>query len=355
MARPRLGVDGVRLGRGTALQLHRRRPEHLPDLERDPARRARRLRARLLPRLPDRSRRLHRRLLQQPGLGRRERLGLEVPDPAADSRVTAALVVLGGYLLGSMPFGYWLVLLAQGRGHPHRSAAATSARRTSGGRTGAGSGSRSSLLDVAKGFVPAFVGDAPRRSSWPACSRAAPRCSATGGRSSSASRRAARRSRPGAASFLGVAPLARAASGSSSGSSSSSSPATPRWRRSCAARRAAVRRASPRRAVADRRLRRDRGASACILLHRPNIARLRAGTESRFRLRRAKPARPASQSARVVCVPAACRRRAPPRSSPTVPSRSARTSCAWIVSKLIWRAKRKSLVGELRHRARARP
>ena len=47
-----------------------------------PLDRARRLRARVLPRLPDRPRRLHRRLLQQPGLGCRERLGLEVPDPA---------------------------------------------------------------------------------------------------------------------------------------------------------------------------------------------------------------------------------------------------------------------------------
>src|SRR4029079_4729271 len=62
------------------------RPELLPDLERDPPRGARRLRARLLPRLPDRSRRLHRRLLQESGLGRRERLGVEEPDPAALTR-----------------------------------------------------------------------------------------------------------------------------------------------------------------------------------------------------------------------------------------------------------------------------
>ena len=36
--RPRLGVDGVRLGRGPPLQLHRRRAEHVPGLERDAAR-----------------------------------------------------------------------------------------------------------------------------------------------------------------------------------------------------------------------------------------------------------------------------------------------------------------------------
>ena len=52
-----------------ALQLHRRCSEHVPDLERDAARRARRLRARVLPRLPDRPRLLHRRVLQQSRLG----------------------------------------------------------------------------------------------------------------------------------------------------------------------------------------------------------------------------------------------------------------------------------------------
>src|SRR5207237_2267677 len=35
--RPRLGVDGVRLGRGTAVQLRRRCAEHVADLERHSA------------------------------------------------------------------------------------------------------------------------------------------------------------------------------------------------------------------------------------------------------------------------------------------------------------------------------
>ena len=129
----------------------------LSDLERDPARRARRLRARVLPRLPDRPRRLHRRLLRQPGLGRRERLGLEVPDPAADSAMTAVLVVLGGYLLGSMPFGYWVVLLLKGediRKVGSGNIGATNVWRTYGRRYGI----PIVLLDVAKGFVPALVG-----------------------------------------------------------------------------------------------------------------------------------------------------------------------------------------------------
>src|ERR671932_564576 len=74
-------LDGVRLGRGPALQLRRRHAEHVPDLERDAARRPRRLRARLLPRLPDRPRLVHRRLLRQPRLVDDQRLGVEVPDP----------------------------------------------------------------------------------------------------------------------------------------------------------------------------------------------------------------------------------------------------------------------------------
>ena len=74
----RLGVDGVRLGRGAALQLHRRRAEHVSRLERDAARRARRLRTRLLHRLRDRPSGVHRHVLRQPGLRRRQRLGPEV-------------------------------------------------------------------------------------------------------------------------------------------------------------------------------------------------------------------------------------------------------------------------------------
>ena len=80
MAAPRLGVDGLRLGRGPPVQLRGRHAEHLPDLERNAARGPGRLRARLLPRLPDRPRLVHRRLLRQHGLGDGERLGLEVPD-----------------------------------------------------------------------------------------------------------------------------------------------------------------------------------------------------------------------------------------------------------------------------------
>src|SRR5439155_954173 len=88
--------DGLRLGRRQALQLRGRRAEHLPDLECDPADRARRLRARLLPRLPDRPRLLHRRVLRQPRLGRRQRLGERVPDHALNTALFGVAPIVGG-------------------------------------------------------------------------------------------------------------------------------------------------------------------------------------------------------------------------------------------------------------------
>jgi acyl phosphate:glycerol-3-phosphate acyltransferase len=71
--------------------------------------------------------------------------------------MTAVLVVLGGYLLGSMPFGYWVVLLVKGE----------DIRKVGSGNIGASNVWRTYgrwlgipivLLDVAKGFVPALVG-----------------------------------------------------------------------------------------------------------------------------------------------------------------------------------------------------
>jgi acyl phosphate:glycerol-3-phosphate acyltransferase len=71
--------------------------------------------------------------------------------------MTSVLVVLGGYLLGSMPFGYWLVRVAKGE----------DIRRVGSGNIGATNVWRTYgrlygipivILDVAKGFVPALVG-----------------------------------------------------------------------------------------------------------------------------------------------------------------------------------------------------
>jgi acyl phosphate:glycerol-3-phosphate acyltransferase len=71
--------------------------------------------------------------------------------------VSAAFVVLGGYLLGSMPFGYWVVLLF--RGEDVRRAGSGNIGATNVWRTyGKSYGIPIVLLDVAKGFVPALVG-----------------------------------------------------------------------------------------------------------------------------------------------------------------------------------------------------
>jgi glycerol-3-phosphate acyltransferase PlsY len=67
-----------------------------------------------------------------------------------------ALFVVAGYLAGSMPFGYWLVRLAKGvdiRTVGSGNIGATNVWRAYGKRYGAAV----VLLDVAKGFVPTFV------------------------------------------------------------------------------------------------------------------------------------------------------------------------------------------------------
>ena len=71
--------------------------------------------------------------------------------------MTTLLVVLGGYLLGSMPFGYWLVHLVKHddiRSHGSGNIGATNVWRTYGKVYGI----PIVVLDVAKGFVPALVG-----------------------------------------------------------------------------------------------------------------------------------------------------------------------------------------------------
>ena len=71
--------------------------------------------------------------------------------------MTAALVVLGGYLLGSMPFGYWLVLLV--KGEDIRKAGSGGIGASNVWRTyGRWYGIPVALLDMAKGFVPALLG-----------------------------------------------------------------------------------------------------------------------------------------------------------------------------------------------------
>ena len=71
--------------------------------------------------------------------------------------MTALLVVLGGYLLGSMPFGYWVVRVAKGediRATGSGSIGASNVWRT----YGKGYGIPIVVLDIGKGFAPALVG-----------------------------------------------------------------------------------------------------------------------------------------------------------------------------------------------------
>jgi len=199
--------------------------------------------------------------------------------------VTSALVILGGYLLGSMPFGYWVVLLVKGE----------DIRKVGSGNIGASNVWRTYgrwlgipivLLDIAKGFVPALVGallvgeltavlagGAAMLGHWrPLFLRfqKGGKTVATGG-----------------GVFLGAAPLlgligiavwivvfllSRYASLASI-VAALSLPIL------------AVGLGEPWPIVVFGVI----AAVGVVLLHRPNIARLRAGTESRFRLRRAKP------------------------------------------------------------------
>src|SRR6266702_5535865 len=70
--------------------------------------------------------------------------------------MTTLLLVAAGYLLGSMPWGYWLVLLVKHddiRRHGSGNIGGTNVWRVYGWRLGL----PVVLLDTAKGFVPAFV------------------------------------------------------------------------------------------------------------------------------------------------------------------------------------------------------
>jgi glycerol-3-phosphate acyltransferase PlsY len=71
--------------------------------------------------------------------------------------VREALLILGGYLVGSMPFGYWVVRVAKGediRATGSGSIGASNVWRT----YGKGYGVPIVLLDIGKGFAPALVG-----------------------------------------------------------------------------------------------------------------------------------------------------------------------------------------------------
>lgn len=71
--------------------------------------------------------------------------------------MTELAAILGGYVLGSLPFGYWLPRMFRGediREHGSGNAGASNVFRVYGRRLGAAV----ALLDVAKGFVAALLG-----------------------------------------------------------------------------------------------------------------------------------------------------------------------------------------------------
>jgi acyl phosphate:glycerol-3-phosphate acyltransferase len=79
-----------------------------------------------------------------------------LPAPGGET-VTFAAIVAAGYLLGSCPWGYWLVRLFHGQDVRSQGSGATGASnvwRAYGPRLGLAV----LALDVLKGFVPAFVG-----------------------------------------------------------------------------------------------------------------------------------------------------------------------------------------------------
>jgi acyl phosphate:glycerol-3-phosphate acyltransferase len=211
-------------------------------------------------------------------LGCRERLGAAVPDHA----LSTALFALIGYLAGSVPTGYWLVRALRredirrlGSGN----IGATNVWRTYGARYGV----PVMLLDTLKGFVPALLatiyvghlagviaGGAAMLGHWRPLflkfARGGKVVATTGG------------------AFLGVAPLVGgigaavwilvfAVSRYASVASIAAALSLPVG---------AIVLGEPWPVIAFAAI----AALAVVVLHRPNIGRLRAGTETRFRFRR---------------------------------------------------------------------
>jgi acyl phosphate:glycerol-3-phosphate acyltransferase len=89
-------------------------------------------------------------------LGRRERLGLEVPSTAPLTYLTYAILIAAGYLAGSIPFGYWIVRAFKGvdiRTVGSGNIGATNVWRTFGRKYGL----PVMVFDMLKGLAPALV------------------------------------------------------------------------------------------------------------------------------------------------------------------------------------------------------
>jgi acyl phosphate:glycerol-3-phosphate acyltransferase len=197
--------------------------------------------------------------------------------------MTAGLVVLGGYLLGSMPFGYWLVRLV--RHEDIRTVGSGNIGATNVWRAyGKAYGIPIVLLDVAKGFVPALVGTSVAGELVGVLAGGAAMLGhwrplflgfQKGGKTVAAAGGTFFGAAPvlgllGLGVWLGVFLAFRYASLASI-AAAATLPVL------------AVALGEPWPVIAFSAL----AAAAVIVLHRGNIGRLRAGTESRFRLRRA--------------------------------------------------------------------
>lgn len=196
--------------------------------------------------------------------------------------MTTVAFVLLGYLVGSLPFGYWVVRL--GRGVDIRTLASGNIGASNVFRNfGAAYGVPVALLDVAKGFAPAFAGTAVGGTVTGALAGAA----AMAGHWRPLFLRFARGGKmvaTAAGAFLGLAPLVVAIAAGiwiavlilgryvsvASMLAALSAPV------------AAILLGEPVAVV----VLAVAAAIGVVILHRPNIARLRAGTENRFRFRR---------------------------------------------------------------------
>ena len=90
-------------------------------------------------------------------MGRRERLGLPVPNHRLSDALETLVLVIAGYLAGSCPFGYWVVRVGKGvdvRSVGSGNIGAANVWRMFGRRYGL----PVVLLDTLKGAVPALAG-----------------------------------------------------------------------------------------------------------------------------------------------------------------------------------------------------
>ena len=220
--RPRLGVDGVRLGRGPPLQLHRRRPEHVPGLERD----ARSSRSTSTSTPTSSTSRPTARPTSRRSSTTSTGTSSTTGSPSTASRCAERCDPDRGRLPGRQhPDRVLARPRAQARGHPHDRQRQHRRRRTSCARSTAAAGwlpASSSCCRHGEGLCAGVRRDAGAQPPRGACSPGARRCSGTGGRSSSASSGAGRSSRRRAAASSSASRRCRRDRRSESGSSSSS-------------------------------------------------------------------------------------------------------------------------------------